>query len=260
MIMTIFPRQANSKEINETFISFYNTVNCTATSGNPLLIDYSIEILKYKPNSLESMYVFSLFSRMTLSEKIHDKYIKLKNKYYDDLNNVNSDIPEKLILLLFLIMDVDEKSLNEADNNAITFKKTLNLIKDTCQDNDYSALATILLLFDLKERDNYSSFFKEKYPNHKCLPLVELIMLSDLFSKKDYQKCINECENFIKKYEKIVTPFGWRLIMDCYNLLIFNYLATDDYENAKKYFNLIETEAPNYDNVKQLKQKINKIK
>lgn len=258
--MLTIPIKAHSKSVDDLFLPFYKTINCAETSSDPILLDYSIEILKYKPNSLESMYIFSLFSRVTLSGEIHKKYILLKDKYYNDLNNANTDISEKLILLILLILDVNEKSPDEINNDILTFKNTLNLIKDTCQDSNYSALATIILFFDLKEQNNHLRFFIEKFPNHQCIPLVKLIMLSDLYSKKEYQKCINECEAFIGKYDEIVTPFGWRLVMDCYNLLIFNYLAINDYANAKKYFNLIEAEAPNYDNIKQLKRKIKKIK
>ena len=49
------------------------------------------------------------------------------------------------------------------------------------------------------------------------------------------------------------------MIMDYYNLIIFNYIALNDNENAIKYYNIIENEAPDYDNIKQL-QKILKIR
>jgi len=78
-IMLTIPIKAHSKSVDDLFLPFYKTINCAETSSDPILLDYSIEILKYKPNSLESMYIFSLFSRVTLSGEIHKKYILLKD-------------------------------------------------------------------------------------------------------------------------------------------------------------------------------------
>lgn len=241
---------------SDSFDSFYNIINNQDTSDVALIIDYSVEIFKNKPDSLESMYVLSLLSRVKLNNKIRNKIQELKTKYFDSLNDANSDIPEKLILLVLLLSGIDANSAEDLDVNITLCKKSLNFIKDNCQNKNYVALVYLILLLDLNEREGITKVFKEQYPNHKCIPLIELILLSELYHQKKFQNCIDECEIFIKNYKEITTPFGWKMVMDCYNLLIYNYLALNDYENAKKYYNLIETEAPKYDNLKELKNKV----
>ena len=242
------------------FKNFYGMFCNPKEKDNPVIIDYSIEIVKNMPDSLDSMLVFSLLTRMSIDDRINRKYYQLKEKYYNDLDNVDVNVPEKLVLLFLLTTGIDVKTDEDMNNNINKFNSSLIKIKDSCKNKDYAALANILLMFDKEKQDLYIKDFKTNYPNHKCLPSVELIVLSRLYATKEYQKCISECELFIKKYEKIQTPFGWRHVMDSYNLMVFNYLALKDYENAVKYCKMIEVEAPNYDNLKQLKSIIKRYK
>lgn len=250
---------ANPTNEVSLFKNFYDMVNNPKESSNPAIIDYSVEIIKNAPDSLESMYVFSLLTRIsTNDDRINNKYYELKDKYYNDLDNTDVNMPEKLVLIFLLNTGIDINSDNDMANNVNKFKESLNKIKDFCNNKDYAALANILLMFDLEKQELYFKELKTNFPNHKSLPLAELVIINSLYSKKEYNKCINECEIYVNKYGKILSPFGWKLIMDCYNLMIYNYLALKDYENAIKYFKIIENEAPNYDNIKQLKAKINK--
>ena len=64
---------------------------------------------------------------------------------------------------------------------------------------------------------------------------------------------INGHESWIPKYKDCLTPFGWLAIMHAYHTMIVCYVKMNDFENAKKYYDIIEKEAPNYPDLNTIK-------
>lgn len=239
------------------FSDYYKMVKNNKNSNNFIAIDYAIKILKTQPCSMEAFYTLSLLPKVLNNEGVKTKTQELKETYYSDIQNVNSNTAEKIILLTLLVSD--SNSPEEIQENFNFFKNTLIKIKEECINKDFAAIATFMLFLDVDNKEEYYNFFKTNYNEHPCIPLVDLIIISNYFGQKEYDKCINDAKQFIEKYKNITSPFGWKMIMDYYNLIIFNYIALNDNENAIKYYNIIENEAPDYDNIKQL-QKILKIR
>ena len=86
--------------------------------------------------------------------------------------------------------------------------------------------------------------------------IVDLFIATQYYNEKQYEKCIQETNKLIEKYKEIASPFGWKLVMDYYCLIIHCYIEMNDIENAEKYYDLIEKEAPDYYYLHQIKMSL----
>lgn len=84
-----------------------------------------------------------------------------------------------------------------------------------------------------------------------------MFIVTQYYNDRQYEKCIQEANRLIEKYKQIVSPFGWKLVMDYYGLLIHCYVEINDTENAEKYIMLMEHDAPDYPEINNLKDLLN---
>lgn len=240
-----------NKLLNLTLIS------ATETSDKyDIAIENAIEIFKNAPSSLESYYALYWLLNIKLNDKVIKKFNSLKTLYFSSIDIFDSNQPEKLVLIALIGSGVEKNSLEEANSAFQEAHKFLIKAQDTCTNKDYLPLIKLLMMFDPEQGIDYANNFKAEYPNHPWLPFIDLIIVGDILNKKDYQKCINTSIELIEKYKNIKSPYGWKIIIDYYNLLTLCYLDLKDTPNIQKYFQLIKTEAPNYFQLKNLENAI----
>lgn len=220
-----------------------------------LLIDYSVEIIKKDPTSFETYATLSLLKKAYQDQKIIDKINSLKSNFMSTVDDFNSNPAEKLMLIYLIGIGMHSYNDENISDNTLFFINTLNKIRDTCKNENYSALATLLLFLDKNDGLKYMNLFKNTYKNHPFIPLVELNIISEYSSNKQYQKCIDEAKKWIENNKNLISPYGWHIYIEAYALIAYCYIASKEYENAKHYLDLIKNEAPSYhelDNLNQL--------
>jgi len=223
-------------------------------------IDHAIQIFNYNPSSIESYYALFWLLQITCPQNMVDKSNSLKRLYYPSITNFSSNQAEKIVLILLLGSGVECDNLNSAEQS---FNKSIEMLKKaqlSCNDDKFIPLLKFLLTFDKVNGTQYTIDFKKNYPNHPWIPFADLILVGDLLNKKEYQRCINDSTKLIEKYNDLKTPYGWKLIVDYYNLLVLCYLDLRDFNNVNKYINLIKKEAPNYYQLKNIEQMVELVR
>ncbi|MEZ7893163.1 MAG: hypothetical protein QMC67_15615 [Candidatus Wallbacteria bacterium] len=236
--------------LNETFNSLYNLINDNnqEENHNPYIaINKVFYILKKYPESLEAFYTLTLF------DKINDLDIvarKIKNIPEDC--NIDS-CPVNILVNSMIILRFDS---DEVDNVSLERLKKYLIALSQGTNKYYAALASIILMKDSPIRKNEYDKFKEKFPDSAGIPIVDLFIATQYYNDRQYEKCIQETNKLIEKYKEIVSPFGWKLVMDYYCLVIHCYIQMNDTANAEKYYELMANEAPNYYYLHQIKMSL----
>lgn len=208
-----------------------------------IAVDHSIEILKRNPWSIDALGIIMMFQTYTVDENIEKKYQTLKEKYFSTIDDLSIDTAEKLMLLF--LGNAYAGSIEETKENTQKTIEILKKNKDIIKDKKITALITMMLFYDRQNLLSNINEFLEKYPDHPAVPLVELNKLSITY-KKEPQKCIEEIEKWIKKYDNLMSPLGWKLNVDGYDALLNCYQELDDKENLKKYVKILNDISPNF--------------
>lgn len=234
----------------------------------PLVFDYAAEIFKKKPKSLEAWYTVMALVKITISPKnrytLQTKYKEYKSKYFETINDLNSDLIEKLILAFMLYEGLDDVKSMQMRNELFTLgKETLIKIKERCKNTDLEGLTTSMasLLHTPTVIKNYKDFIKEN-PNHIFVPGMDLEITigEELILKNDPLSTINKCLELITKYKSTITPFGYSIANDYYSMVVKCYTELNDYSKAKEYIDIIKKDAPNYWELKDLETELNTLK
>ncbi|HBC73713.1 MAG TPA: hypothetical protein DC017_02420 [Candidatus Wallbacteria bacterium] len=223
-----------------------------------LAVDYAVEILKENPNSIEACEIVELVTRTLNDDKTKDFYNKLKEKHMPNFDDPDFEPAEKIIFLSMLRCGIEAKNLEENKQYQLLANKGFINMKDNCMNSDYAALATKGLFKNKsnEERLMYKKYFLEKYPQHKHIPHIKQSIINELYCENNPQKCIEELLKLAEQYKNLSTPHGWRIVMDYYCDIAYTYRDLKDFENAKKYYYMIEKEVPNYWNLKYLKPRL----
>lgn len=216
-------------------------------------IDYIIEIYKRKPDSMEAYYA-TCFMKYLMKNTIKEKYDKMKEKHMSNLNDPDFETAEKLVFLKMMMSPWVLTSKNELDtNNEKAINAFIN-VRDNCKNKNYSALAATALSYVPNAMSPLECKNKiiELVPQHPAIPYImgEVIALE---CGQDYQKRIEKMLELIDKYGNIETPNGCRMALEYYNFIAHAYVKMGDYDNAKKYFDIIVKEDSNYWNLRFLK-------
>lgn len=237
---------------------YINAVLRNDYSKYELAIDYSIEILK-KPNTIEAICALPFIAHMAKNKTAPpQKFKELKSKYYSSLNDYSTNMPEKIILAYMMLNGVNPDHNNEEfEINSKLGLETLLNMKDKCPDDNYAIIVFLILI----GRNNALSYeFLNKYPEHQAIPWVNLNLAIDFYLKGESIKAIEFANEMIEKYKNIMTPSGYRFVINYYNVIVLSYIKLNDYAKAKKYFDLIEKEVPNYWYLFNLRPRVEKIK
>ncbi len=237
---------------------YINVVLRDDYSKYELAIDYSVEILK-KPNTIEAICALPFIAHIAQNRNASpQKFKEFKNKYYSNLNDYSTNMPEKIILAYMMLNGVNPDHNNEEfEINSKLGLETLLNMKDKCLDDNYAIIVFLILM----GRDNNLSYeFINKFPKHQAIPWVNLNIAIDFYCKDNAQKAIEIADEMIEKYKSIMTPSGYRLVIYYYNIMLLSYVKLNDYANAKKYFDLIEKEVPNFWYLSKLRPLVESVK
>ena len=102
-----------------------------------------------------------------------------------------------------------------------------------------------MLFYDRQNVLSYIDEFLEKYPDHPAVPPIELNKITIIY-KKEPQKCIEEIEKWMKKYDNLMSPLGYKLNITAYGSLLGCYFELDDKENLKKCIKILNDINPNF--------------
>jgi len=231
----------NDKDVKELFKGIYKIMSAKrqfgkSTENSDVAIDYAVEILQKKPESLEAYYSLICFSNISIDDAIIQKYVRWLDHNYGDLNNPNIDTVHKLVYIRVL-----EKYITVYKNRFLGALRhyVLLKIKRECKNKNYSALAMLEL--------NYYSCLNEfinNFPDHVAIPLAKLKIAEKYCLNKKYETCINETIKLYEQYKDVELPMGYKYEIECYILLVKVYWKIRDYNNVKRYLLLIKEKAP----------------
>lgn len=246
----ILTGHANAQETSEVSTSalIKDVFSITAGADSEKMdvaVDYSIEILKRNPWSIEAHNTITMLRLFNITKKVEKKYYQLKEKYFSTIDDLSTDTAEKLMLLSLWGSAIDVSSPEEAKNNLNRIIEILKKNKEIISDKKCSSLIIIMLLYDRENMLSYLNEFLEKYPDHPAIPIVELNKLT-ILNRKNPKKCIEEIENWQKKYANIISPLGWKLNVSGYTALLDCYFELNDMENLKKYVEILNDISPNF--------------
>lgn len=248
-----FSKQTNEVDISSSFLSFSNMVINKNYTNSEKLIDYAVEIVKYKPDSLEAYFTISLMNENSFDfhdPKIFKKYLNIKQQYFSTIEDFTSDPEYKILLLVCMAGHIEANNQEEANNYENQVIEKLKSIQNTYYNENYSPIVMLLLTLDKTNLLEYLSKFKEKFPTHSFIPLVELNLIA--MAQKG-EEAISSLKNWVAKYGNIKSPFGSTIALEAYSHLFICYFDLRDYNNAKYYADLIEKECPNYYNLTSIK-------
>lgn len=221
-----------------------------------IAVDDAIEIFKLKPSALESYYALYWLTSISRNETLLKKYNELKDKFYSSIENFDSNQAEKLVIIALMGSGIDATNIDDIKDTSKASFEMLKKIKNACVDKNYNSLITLFQMFDDENYALYVQEFKAENPNHTLIPIFDLTMVGALLEKKEPQNCIESSLKLIEKYKNVSTPYGWKVTMDYYNLIVLSYAEMKDYNNAKKYYELMKKEAPSCYHIDGLKRMI----
>jgi hypothetical protein len=211
-------------------------------------IEYAIDIIKKSPSSTEAFYTLITFpgSLNFITNEPENIYQQLKEKYLNTLNDPDTNSAEKIVFMNLTLLypteldrsTDDEELKNKLDSCYNGLKKMANDSKNEA----YRALATMVLASNIPE---YWKKFVENFPVHPCISEIKLNLLhyENYTNNTNYEKTIEETNKLLNEYKEIILPDGWKFEISCYELIAVCYVKLKDFENARKYLNLIEKNA-----------------
>jgi len=214
-------------------------------------LDYVISIYQKAPDSLEAYYA-TYFIEYLIGNSIVEKYNKLKEKHISHLSDPNFETPEKLVFLKIMASPWAAKSLLENDVNYAQVIEVLNKIKNNCNDKNYSALAAALLSYDDNVCLEQKKFIINAIPDSPITPYVkgEIVYLEN---EANPSRGISELQQLLTSYGNLDTPNNCKMSLEYYAFIANCFINANDYDNAKKYCDLIEKEDPNHWELRNLK-------
>ena len=260
---------SNKPDVKDKLLKSYAIMQKKDFQNMPLVIDYSIEILNQTPNSIASYFAVNGISLACSLEDANDEmksnFKNLYDKYFSDLDNLQSDTMEKIILSEFLFSgySINEMTYDEMDKSHQIGKNALEKIINNCANDDYAALATMFLFSRLPSNEivTWCEKFIAAYPSHKAIPLVEFKMIMEKYffdsNSRDYSKFIEECNKLIEKYKEIDSPYGnYKLANHFYELIVCACINMNNVSEAQKYLEIIKKEAPGYHELPEIENEI----
>lgn len=255
--------EINSKKNFEIFKEIMypiNNNNIPNIEKLDIAMDYAVEILKTKPDSLEAYYVLDADYEIESNEVAFKKYLKLRKKLFNNLTNPNTNTAEKLFFLNIALYK-DSKYTGYSDlslKNNEKFIHCILKIRMKCKDPNYRALAALIPVYDLLEYE----YFIDHFPNHAAIPFIKLIMYEALIIGDNFDEAIKKILKSLEQYKNIKYLNGKDYYIQCYYLLARAYFGKKEFEKSFNYMMTIKEKAPQYFNegfYEVLLHKLNKL-
>jgi len=250
---------AKSPKNKDEFFEIFSIANKKVYEKTDVYINKVINLFRDYPNSLDVYFISCSLDNIIDAndnyKQVFPKFEELYKKYYDTINNLDTDTSEKVLLSYMLTRGFSfvEGNEEEMEKNSALGYEILNNIKNNCINDNYKALA-ILLIANVNPDLTMLTEFKDKYPNNYALPGVEFSIVDKLYAGTNETQFINELLNLKNLYSNVESPFGHKFYIHLYSSIVFAYMKSNDINNAKTYFELIKSEAPNYWNIQTLEK------
>ena len=229
-------------------------------SNTYIAIDLLNDVLHNYPGTLTLYKMIDYIGHVKFWEndkKLKEKYLLIKEKYINTLNDPNNDISDKMLFII-LANHVDYIYTNNEEESKKILKlcvECLKKIKDECSNIDYQAIALYCLL---STSTTYNNEILDKFSDHPIRLIAEKNAITYKYyyeSNYDRHLLIEELKKFGEEHKAVIIPGGWKYEIENYDNIFWNYgIYLKEYENAKKYLNLIEEKAPDYYRLTELKK------
>lgn len=256
LITTLHSNEKNIADFKEMYLKFHEIMyyNNKEVDHNRLhiAVDYAVEIMEKKPQSLEAYYVEKAFlnTRYNIekNEFAYKKIKEMKNKYNDHIGDRNTDSPSKVLFLIIFLRNHYEPPIKLLKQETYmqeksTYESNIRNIAKNRSDKINSALASLALIDVCMFHIECAEYFIATFPEHPARPIVELYILTGKNSKLK----INDAHEdsiiaLVQKYGEIMLPTGWKFKTYCYNYLAQEYHYINRYDKLTKYIALIKSE------------------
>ncbi len=242
--------------LKDKYLKFYEIIERKDVSDFDLHKDIHIaielleEVVKQYPRTRTAENMLDMISHSICwgnDPVMRNKYEKMKEKYLNTLDDPDTEPAEKLIFMVIAPWLEYEFTVNEKAMKKISIlcNKGLHKMKDYCTNEDYAALA--LIEASKIDRKKYLNEFKEKYPNHPLISVVEtMININNYHQFKDLNALTTATEKKYEKYKNDILPGGVSAEISLYHSYASIYYMKGDKENALKYYNIIKEKNPDY--------------
>jgi len=227
----------------------------------PVLIENAIKILNKEQNSIVSCCTISIIpTKLYDNEKIRNKFIDLHEKYYATLNDGEHDTTEKIVLAGLLHGGFSINGTLETDvfeSQKIGENVLLKFI-ETIHDDNYKVLAMLMLgeNFSCDEQIKLYEDIMKNYPDNKSIPLIEFRYANRKYSFNNSQQYVDELLRLFNKYKNHDYPYeNYKFSVILYPHIIETYLKLKQFDDAKKYYDNLQKEAPDHYSLEQLQIK-----
>lgn len=252
-----YSQQTGEIDIKKLFDGYYSAI-ANRDYGNPIIINNAIEIIKHKPNSLETYFVLLFVNNEYINlsnDEIIKRYKDLKQKFLPTITDFKTNPAEKLILL-FLIANFIDNNDPELKNSQIYVRDKLLEIKNNIEDLNFLPIVTLALTIDRTKTLDYLNLFKKKFPEHSFIPMVELSTINEVKLGKFDTDYLQQLNNWREKYKNIHSPLNCPLSFESYYFLSLYYHNIGDINSVKKYLNVLEKECPLFHKINKMKDLI----
>lgn len=258
-----FAQNNESKSVNELFAKFDKLVR--EQKSLELAVDYAIEILKNHPASIEAYFVINdLFyiGNDKVSDELMNKYELLKSNHWNDLNNIENNVAEKIVFMNLVFKSFYHYDrFEEAINNNDICDSALRKIKTDCSNKLYAMLATVTLFKNRKTRNEEIKYFIQNFPDHPAIFYAEYMLnVLTCLENKEPQKGLEQANIYLKKYGEINTPRNYKFKYEAYSAMVSFYIQLKDQENAHLYYNLILKGCPGHYDMPGLREEMELLK
>lgn len=234
-----------------------------------LAIDMLSDVIHKAPGTLTTFEMISLLKVVKFWENdkiLKEKYLKMKEKYLNNLNSTEDDTADKLLLIILIRSADYAYTLNEREEEENYKKCVEGLIKMKveCTNRDYRALALYCLLSVSR---TYNDEILANFSDHPLIFIGEQNAISYKYLNDKYESIgdhltkLDELKTLYKKYENLVIPGGYEMEVKLYSVFATTYAYNfKDYETAQKYLKQIEEKAPDYYKLQSIKNIVESAK
>lgn len=241
----VYAQNSYDAAINPKLKDIYEIVNTPIYEKNYLVIDYAIEVLKKDLGSIDCYFALSGLKNIKIDEKnLINKYTDLKNKYFNDIDNLDDDFAEKVVLISIWGSGIDAQTDEDAENTVNRIIDILTKNLESSKDRKKAAIINLMLTHDKNKTMFYVEKFLKNFSDHPAVPFINLWKYK--VDKKDSASYINEVNEWIKKYGELYTPLGWKYKVDGYFDLANHYIEIKEFDKSKDMIKKIINESKDY--------------
>lgn len=207
------------------------------------LLDYSVEIVKRKPWSLEAFMVLDILSwRLVGSNKAVEK--KCSDWLAENsLRTDEASLPYDLVY-----------------THTISRGYALEDFYKSCSNQKFRALALASMRRDyvFLNFNCFETFIKD-FPDHPAIPYVKILNAVQIGTNGGRDSAEVALADIAQKYKGFEMPDGWPIELVCYNHLAIISIDKRDFTAAKMYIDMIRKIEPEHESLRYLESELKRL-